>query len=499
VAFATSADPVPLARMTSRRFVLGVAALVVVLRLGYLIGPLFSDEAGYLLVAQDWHAGGPNLYGHYFVDRPPLLIALYRIAVVTGWPQTVRLLATLFSVVLVVSAGWAAHQVVGERGARWAALLAAAFAVTPVLLSQESDGEIFAAPLVMLSMALTLAAVRRAGGRAFGLAVLAGVVAGAAVMVKQNFADAVVFAVALLVASLMQRRLPVAVVGRVAAGGVLGGLAVVATALGYVAWSGVGLGTAWHAVFGFRGTALDVITDHSLHAPLVRAVEMTGMAVLCGALPLLVVLVLEAVRCRFRGPPVAWAVAATLVLDVVSITGGGSYWPHYLLQLAPALSLAVGLWAADSARVRAAVALAVASAVAATVVVTLSDAAYPQVAPTVGAFVQRSAHPGDTATVLFGKADVQQATGLRSPYEHLWTLPMRTLDPHLANLQAVLRGPAAPTWVVAWGDLDPWNIDAHGRTRLALATHYRPVARVCGRVVYLHDGVHRTLAPVGCR
>ena len=113
--------------------------------------------------------------------------------------------------------------------------------------------------------------------------------------------------------------------------------------------------------------------------------------------------------------------------------------------------------------------------------VTLSDAAYAQVAPTVGAFVQRSAHPGDTATVLFGKADVQQATGLRSPYEHLWTLPMRTLDPHLANLQAVLRGPAAPTWVVAWGDLDPWNIDAHGRTRLALATHYRPVARVCGQ------------------
>ena len=92
--------PVPLARTTSRRFVLGVVALVVVLRLGYLVGPLFSDEAGYLLVAQDWHAGGPNLYGHYFVDRPPLLMALYRVAVLTGWPPTVRLLATLFAVVL---------------------------------------------------------------------------------------------------------------------------------------------------------------------------------------------------------------------------------------------------------------------------------------------------------------------------------------------------------------------------------------------------------------
>ena len=178
-------------------------------------------------------------------------------------------------------------------------------------MSQEADGEIFAAPLVMLSIALTLAAVRRAGGRAFGLAVLAGVVAGAAVMVKQNFADAVVFAVVLLVASLVQRRTPVPVVARVAAGGVLGGLGVVAAALAYVAWSGVGLGTAWTAVFGFRGTALDVIADHSLHAPMMRALEMTVLAVLCGALPLLVVLALEAVRCRFRGPPVAWAVGAT--------------------------------------------------------------------------------------------------------------------------------------------------------------------------------------------
>ena len=75
--------------------------------------------------------------------------------------------------------------------------------------------------------------------------------------------------------------------------------------------------------------------------------------------------------------------------------------------------------------------------------------------------------------MLFGNADVQQASGLPSPYEQLWTLPMRTLDPHLAQLRAVLRGPAAPTWVVAWGDLDPWNIDAHGRTRLA-AGHALP-------------------------
>ena len=169
---------------------------------------------------------------------------------------------------LVVSAAAAAHQVVGPRGVRWAALVAAAFVVTPVVMAQEADGELFAAPLVMLSMALTLAAVRRRGRSAFGTAVLAGAAAGAAVMVKQNFGDAVVFAVALLLALLLQRRVAPRDAGVVAAGGVLGGGLVVAVALAYVAWSRVGLAMAWTAVFGFRGTALDVIEDHSLHASL---------------------------------------------------------------------------------------------------------------------------------------------------------------------------------------------------------------------------------------
>jgi hypothetical protein len=496
VAFVLLAPSVP---RTSRRFVLGIVLGVLVLRAGYVVGPLFSDEAGYLLVARDWHAGGPNLYGHYFVDRPPLLIALYRVAALTGWAPTIRLLATAFAVLLVVSAAWAADQVVGARGARWAALVAGALVVTPALTTQAADGEIFAAPLVMLSVALTLSAVRRPGARGLGTAVLAGAVAGAAVMTKQNFADGVFFSVALLVASLVQRRMRGQDAARIAVGGVTGGLAVVLAALTLVVRSRVGVGPAWSTVFGFRGTALDVIEDHSLHAPLLRASHLVGVGLLAGALPLLLVLLLDAVRCRFRGPPLAWALGVMLLLDGVSIAMGGSYWAHYLIQLAPGLALAAGLWAPDSAWLRAVAAFTVASAVAATVVVTATGSAYRPGGQAVGDWLHRSGRPGDTATVLFGNADVQEASGMRSPYAHLWTLPMRTLDPHLAQLRSVLSGPHAPTWVVAWGGLDPWQIDAHDRTRLTLALHYRRVADVCGHPVYLHDGVRRTPAPPACR
>src|SRR5690242_17751200 len=95
------------ARVTHRRFVAGVVALVVVLRASYLVGPLYADEAGYLLVAQGARAGGPNLYGHYFVDRPPLLVGIYRLAVLVHWAPTVRVVATLLAVLMVVSAAWA--------------------------------------------------------------------------------------------------------------------------------------------------------------------------------------------------------------------------------------------------------------------------------------------------------------------------------------------------------------------------------------------------------
>jgi 4-amino-4-deoxy-L-arabinose transferase-like glycosyltransferase len=480
---------------STRRFVIWVAIAVLLLRLTYLGGPLDDDEAGYLVVARGWSPGGPNLYGHYFVDRPPLLVALYRVAAVVGWDPFVRVLATLFALLLVVSAARAAYELAGPRGARWAALVAGAFAVTPVLTAQEADGEIFAAPLVMLAISATLAAVRRPSFRA---AVGAGVAAGAAVMVKQNFVDAVVFAAVLTGTSVAGRRLAARPALRVVAGGVTGGLLVVAAAAAYVGWSRVGLGEAWTTVFGFRGAAFDVIEDHSLHAPLSRALVLVGLAAVSGLLPMLLVLLLDAARCRFRGPPVAWAVAATAAVELASVAMGGSYWPHYLLQLAPTAALAAGLWAPASSRLRAVVAFTVVSAVVSTGVVTLTGAAFEHSAFRVGSWLRASGRPGDTLTVLYGHADVQEAARMGSPYRQLWTLPMRTFDPRLRHLRAVLDGPRAPTWVVVWGDLDPWNIDAHGLTRLALARHYHEVATVCGHPVFLHDGQTRRPAAPAC-
>jgi hypothetical protein len=49
--------------------------------------------------------------------------------------------------------------------------------------------------------------------------------------------------------------------------------------------------------------------------------------------------------------------------------------------------------------------------------------------------------------------------------------------------------------VIVWTQLDSWDIDAGGRTRLELATHYRLLRHVCGHQVWLADDEHRSPVP----
>jgi hypothetical protein len=77
--------PADCSTSTSRRAVPLIAAASVMMRLPGLGHALRPDEAGFLAVAQQWHAGGTSLYGSYWVDRPPLLISIFGVAHVARW------------------------------------------------------------------------------------------------------------------------------------------------------------------------------------------------------------------------------------------------------------------------------------------------------------------------------------------------------------------------------------------------------------------------------
>ncbi|MGZ4429134.1 MAG: ArnT family glycosyltransferase [Nocardioidaceae bacterium] len=489
-------DPAIGSRLSTRRVVGAVVVATVALRLVLVLAPPHPDEAGYLMVARAWHLGGPTLYGHYWVDRPPGLIGLYKIASLVPWIPMIRVLTIPFVVLFIVSAAWAAHQVAGERAARWSAVVAGALAVSPLLGTQVADGELFAAPLVMFAVALTLKAVRRPGGPSYRLAFVAGLVAGLAVSVKQNFGDALLFAIVLVVASVVQGRLGRREAAYVLAAGMAGSGLVVLTMVAYAIATGVGAHELWYDLFLFRWQALGVASVDDLHQRLARAGGLAVSAVLSGMVLVLLLALREIWRRRGHGSPLAWAVAVTVAAEGLSIAAGGGYWPHYLLQLAPMVALTAGVWVASIRPMRAVAVLAAISAVLALAGTAVTGSGESLAGQKVGSWVARAGRPGDTATVLYPREQLQLATGMLSPYPYLWTLPLRARDPQLAQLRALLRGPHAPTWIVLWRPIRSRHWHPHDPIKHVLATRYHLFRHVCGRPrVLLHNGVRRTAPP----
>ena len=83
---------------------LGLTALAVGGWLPFVGRPLGPDEAGLLMVGGQVGEGS-SLYGDYWVDRPPLLVALFGLASLVGGAAGVRVLGLVAVVGTVLAAG----------------------------------------------------------------------------------------------------------------------------------------------------------------------------------------------------------------------------------------------------------------------------------------------------------------------------------------------------------------------------------------------------------
>jgi len=488
-------DVVPLARVArSVRGPVGTAllagSLAVTLRLPFLHDLPYPDEGGLLVVAGHWHAGGPFLYGRLFVDRPPLLLLFFRLAGALGGIVPLRLLGLVLVLGAVLAAARAGHLLGAARGSVAASLTCAALLADPRLGTREVDAETVGIPLVLLTALLTLEAVRRDPDRARAPLLLAAGAAGAgALLVKQNLADALVFAAVSVVGSAIASRRG----GRRTArdvGALLVGAAIPVGAS--VAWSTASSRPAglWFAVYGFRIAAIGPLLAGSSAAQEARLDGLGRAAVVSGMAVLLVLAV--GTLLRRRPDASVLALLAMLLVEVVGVAGGGYYWSHYLIGIVPATSLLVGRAVAVCSRP-----WLLGLAIAATLTSSVTEVALVAAHPTpvdgteVGAltaWLDRAQRPGDTAVVLYGEASVFETTGLRPAYPYLWTLPQRVLDPHLTRLVRTLDRPRGPTFVVVRSTPDSWDLDPHDRVGRALARHYRWAARVAGDSIYVARG-----------
>ena len=88
--------------------------------------------------------------------------------------------------------------------------------------------------------------------------------------------------------------------------------------------------------------------------------------------------------------------------------------------------------------------------------------------------------------VYGGRADIQWATGAQSPYPYLWSLPMRTLDPGLDDLEEVLTGSNPPTWFVEATFINTWSELGTAAIQSSLIRKYAFVQTACGRYRIYH-------------
>jgi hypothetical protein len=468
-----------------------VAALAAVaVRLSFLHLPVGSDEAGLLMIAEQW-APGSSLYGDYWIDRPPGLIAVVAVADALGGSVALRLIGAISAGAAVLAAAWLGARLAPRHRSAPAvcAIAVAALVSNPLLDVDEISAEILALPLLLAGLAAVVTMTRSAF--AMRWAVAAGAAGAAAALLKQNLVE-VWLAMAVVVLAYALRG-----EGRRGArllGGFLGGAVLVAGPLLILAWErGTTIADIWDAIVVFRIQAGDVIVEGASKATPDRARRL-ALAFLATGMPVLLVLL---TRLRWRTPPqnddaeyaepsLSWVCLVLLLWEAIGVATGGSYWLHYLLLPVPGLTFLLAATLQEPRGVRAdtisdrwfpgwVVAPLVASAMIGMVVVVVEPLERPSEDQAVIDFLRANREQGSTAVVAFGNPALLHSADMDSPYEYLWSLLVRVRDPHLRELIRVLSGPGRPQWVVQVGEsLTTWGIDASHADRV-LDRFYRPV------------------------
>jgi 4-amino-4-deoxy-L-arabinose transferase-like glycosyltransferase len=305
----------------------GCVALALLCRLPFLQVPLTNDEGGYAYVARLW-AGGAQLYGHAWVDRPQGLMLLFRLFVSVA-PTTLglRLCAALYAALNVLLIAVVGSQLYGRRAGLCAAALYAVFSSGPQIEGFIVNGELLATLPTLLAVALLLRA--RAGTRAGWLLYAAGVAAGCALLVKQSAIDGpALVMLGAIVGGWKERRsrwsrLMVAGLG-------------IATPLALSAAHG--LATNWteylDAVLldSLRYRAFD-----SAPGPLASGLAVAGSYL--GEEAFLLVGVLASIAAMLARRTLCWLPLVWLGTATVGIMLGGLFSRHYFVQLLPPLCL----------------------------------------------------------------------------------------------------------------------------------------------------------------
>ena len=455
-------------------------ALAMLLRAPYLAVPLGRDEGGLSFLARHWEGG--SLYGPYWVDRPPLMIVLYKLGVLGG-DRGVRVLGALAALALVLLIALLARAVAGEQAARIAGLLAALLTGSVAIMAVYTVGELLAAVPSTLSV-LCLVLAHRSRQARFVFA--AGAAAMSAVLVKQSFLDAGFAGFVFVIVSAVWDR---EVRARWPAAYAAGAAAPLLVVLVWLAAAEVSVSFFAYTMFGFRLDLLRTLADSNL--PLHIRFERLEEPAWDSGLTVVLVASLAGFVALRRDRILLVTFAAWLAAGVVGVLGGGSYFVHYLIQLVP---VGCVLASVALARVPLPIGIAVLGVVGALALTNANEGKdyLDRQTPwrrehAVGRYIRDHARTGDTQYVMYARANVVYYARVRHPYPYLWSLIIRVRPGARAQLLRLLESNRRPTWLVPWHAPGSWELDPDGRVARAIQRGYRQTAVVCGIQIYVRN------------
>ncbi len=469
-----------------RRILRALVAIAVVSWVASLRRATNADEGGYLLVGSQW-APGTSLYGNYWVDRPPGLIAVFALASALGGVVALRLIGALAAVMAVVVASRLTRLAAPGRLQWVAPALATAMMTTPIFENGWVNGEVVAVPLVLAGFTATLHAYRARRGRAdLAWSATAGALGMLALSMKQNFIDVFLFIVVVPLARRVPWRLGLRRV-LVSAGSAFVVGVLILTGSAARGTSPVGL---WDAIIWFRLQAMAVGTPRNWKGDLLSLLLLV-VVLSASMVPVAVRGAVRALRNRPRAAlPADLRRPALAVLSwelfVIVFGGAGTTAPHYLTGLTPGVMLltVAGLQHLEPGDrgirrlFQRGAALAVASSIvvsAATVVVNPLGGQQSAVD-----YLRATAQPHDTAVTVLGMPNVIQQAGLTSPYPYLWSLMAELRDPQLQQFSTLLDGPDRPTWVLVSSSVIGPDTNELPTVQTALDAHYTETKVVPG-------------------
>jgi 4-amino-4-deoxy-L-arabinose transferase-like glycosyltransferase len=404
------------------------------------------------------------------------LLLVYRglLEIGAGSTESLRIMAALVAALVVLATMVLTARICGTIEAIAAGLLLATFAASPFIESFTLSGELLAALPAVLSMLAFTGYLR---DRSVVWLLLAGLLTGCAVMVKQSAFDAGLAAVLFLLVT--ERRRGLGKAGLVVAAAFVPVVAGIATAPSARDW--------WEAVVAYRADGDSLLTGSIVHRLGLFVHSVPEFVFGLGLLALLAAI-------GWRSAPLLarlWLGAA-----LVGVVGGGNFHPHYYIQLATPLAVLAAVGAHRLFAERLPVARAVCSAVAvASIALTAplwfaSDTTQGRViwrgdphvlrADALASYVRAHTQPSDRVYVLWAAAEVYYLANRRPVSPYMWYRNVEAIDGAVASARRALaqRRPALVLVVQP-----PYTLDPSGKTGRILRRDYRLVARIAGTTI----------------